>query len=163
MIKRKIIRIKLVGDYYTYGLIIDKTFMTFFDFITNDKNFDYKSVIYKPILFTNAVNYKKAMKTNEWEVMGLIEIEESLLDKRPYYIQDVIDNNKFRIALPPDYINVIPATKKDCTGLEIMGVYYPEHVLDRLNHHFFDTKLKWMSSLPFWLIDKLNDEKISEN
>jgi len=161
MIKRKLIRIKLNDNYYAYGLIINKTDITFFDFITNKENVDYKKIVNKPILFTNAVSYKQALKTKEWEVVEEVVINDSFLDKRPYYIQDVIDKELFFIIHPPNYDEMIKTKKENCLGLELMSVSYPEHVLDRLNHHFFNTELKWASSLPFWLIEKLNDEKIS--
>ncbi len=161
MIKRKLVRIRLVNGYYSFGLINDKTYVTFFDFITKDENYDYKKIINKPVLFTNAVVYKQALKTNDWELLGEIEVSDSLLEKRPYYIQDIINKELFFIAYPPKYDEMNKTSKENCLGLELMTVSYPEHVIDRLNHHFFNTELKWGSSLPFWLIEKLNDEKNS--
>lgn len=152
----KLIKIKLNNDYYGFALILDKTFITFFDYFTNKDEVNIESLIKKPILFTNAVSYKQALKSGEWKVIGQTKVEEAYFDKKPYYIQDPIEKDKFFISHPPDYSKMEEATKNECLGLEKMLVYYPEHVVDRLNHHFFNTKIKWKSSLPFWLDEVIN-------
>ncbi|NER18710.1 hypothetical protein [Spongiivirga citrea] len=154
MIQREIIKIPIANSAYAYGVNLDNTLFTVIDIYSSFKGIPVPEILKNKILLTNAVHMDIGKKDYSWISLGKYDVPTDLLKLPTFYMQDTITKTNFHLVKPPLYDQMLKAAKNECIGLERMVVMSPDHLVDRLNNHFFGKKMKWPESLPFWVDSK---------
>lgn len=137
-----IIKIELGGGYSSFARVLENPLVVFYDGrIKTDKNISLEDIISKPILFKVCV-MRNAFKSENWSIVGNIDLDEEL-KKEPHFFKKDLISGKFTIY----YKGMeTPATKQDCQGLEVAGVWGFCHIEDRLRDYYDGVPNKWVEA-----------------
>ncbi|NML35505.1 immunity 26/phosphotriesterase HocA family protein [Paraburkholderia antibiotica] len=136
-----VVMIDLGNESFGYGRVLLEPTMAFYD-LRSREMVAAREVVKAPVLFTIWV-LNKAIKSEKWEVIGNLPLEDHLKAEPKFFKQDML-SKKFFIY---DDVKNIPATREDCIGLERASVWEANHVEDRLRDHFDDVPNKWVESM----------------
>lgn len=120
-----------VGEYYTYARALNYGDFAFYDIRTKEDIMDLNSIIAKPILFKAVVNYRGLME-GFWLPVGKLPLEDHLKNSI-YYWAGPVDSNRFRIS---ENEVIREATREECIGLEVYGVWDPIHIEQRFKDYY---------------------------
>jgi len=125
-----VLKIDLGNGVFGFGRILDSPLMGFYD-LQSREAVSIVDVVKSPMLFRVWVmNY--AVKSDNWEILGNLPLEDALKVKPRFFKQDPL-NKKYSIYYDS---KDTPAAREDCIGLERAAVWNPEHVENRLRNHF---------------------------
>jgi hypothetical protein len=136
-----VVKIDLGNGSFGYGRVLPEPLMAFYDLQSHDP-VSAPEVVKSPILFSIWVMYH-AIKSEKWEVIGNVPLEDQLKIKPRFFSQDIL-SKKFSIY---DNGKDIPATRDECIGLECAAAWDGEHVEDRLRDHFAGVPNIWLESV----------------
>ena len=127
-----ILRIDLGNNTFGYGRILHEPLMAFYaTSLLGRLEIDAHEIVSQPVLFKVWVmNY--AAKSDKWEIIGNLPIDQSLAIPPKFFKQDIISKKFYIYGDDQD----IPATKEECVGLERAAAWEPEHVENRLRNYF---------------------------
>lgn len=138
-----IVKIRLEDNGICFAHILEEPLVAFYDRkIAADSEISLNEIVTLPVLFKVWV-MNKAVTSGRWEVIGNVSPNEELLKPVKFFKQDRINK---KISL---YVNEedIPATYKDCVGLERAAVWGAQHIEDRLRDHYLGVDNIWVESL----------------
>lgn len=136
-----IVKIRLSDGEFCFGRVLNEPLMAFYDIKSNSVP-DIGVIISSPILFKIWV-MNHAVTSGRWEVIGNKPLDSDLEEVPKFFKQDPI-NKKFCLYYDG---KEIPATLKDCKGLERAAVWEPTHVEDRLRDYYDGVSNQWVESL----------------
>jgi hypothetical protein len=145
-----VVKIDLGNGTFGYGRILPKGLMAFYG-LQSTEPMDASEVIKSDVLFTVGVMYR-AIKSEHWDIIGNIALEESLKKEPNFFVYDLISKELF--IYHPDG-RMTPATHEECIGLEWASGWDDFHIEDRLRDHFDGKPNKWVedAKLPEkWMI-----------
>ena len=137
------IQIKINDSYYCFGRVLKEPLIAFYD-LKSDKLYDINEISSLPILFKVPV-MNHAIKSGKWKVIGYSELEASLKKPVRFFTKDPLTGRYF-IYTDADS-KQIPATQKECEGLERAAVWDPEHIEERLRDYYSNSPNQWVESL----------------
>lgn len=125
-----IIEVPLADDLYSYGQIISRAEVAFFNYIGCQLDDKYLPPMnYDGVLFiVSIMNY--AITSGRWKKVKKMEIDGKLLGRREYFMQDAI-TQEISIYQSDDGA-IRPGSRSEAQGLERAAVWSPEHVEERL-------------------------------
>lgn len=125
-----IAKVQIDGEYHTYARVLNSG-VAFYDCRTRIDMLDLNEIISLPILFSAMVN-DNGIKKGKWPIIGIIPLEEKLQNDK-YYDTEIMSPEIFRIH-ENGYFRV--ATKDECAGLDVAGVWDPIHIEQRLQDYY---------------------------
>ena len=136
-----VVKIPLGDGTHTYAHALQEASFAVYDCRVTDE-LAVEQVISRPVLFFVAVKHH-AVKNGRWPIVGNSPLNDRL-SRPPTFIQDPLNKNNFSI-----YANgeIKPSTRVQCTGLERMAVWEPEHVEERIQDQYAVRKNKWLELL----------------
>lgn len=148
-------KVQIDNDYHTYGRIIANYVYAFYDFKTNREESDLTLIEQSKIIFKILVN-SKAIKSGEWNIIGVSELPKDLKDTVPFFIQEIGDLTTFWIDQNGARERV---EYQECIGLECLAVWDQIHVEKRISDYYNGIQNKYLLGLrlkkPFGL-DQFN-------
>ena len=139
-----IIKVQFDEHFHTYGRILIRPYIEFYDYKINSDILDLEIIISQPILFTLCV-YDYAITKGRWQIIGEMPFIEADINIPLQFLQDPIDLNRCRVI--DAFGNISPATINQCEHLEPSDVWEPEHVEERLQDYYQGKPNKWVESL----------------
>lgn len=137
-----IVRIRLDDQGHGYARALGRAVFAFYDG-RHTYAMAVVDVLKLPILFTIPVA-DSAMTKGRWLVDGNVALEPALAVPARFFMQDLMDAEKFRISQG----GVIrPASRSDCAGLERSAVWTAEQVEDRLRDHYAGRPNRWCEAM----------------
>lgn len=137
-----VVVIDLGNGSFGYGRVLPKPLMAFYD-LESTEQVAAAEVVKSTVLFIVSVMYQ-AIKSDRWDIVGNVPLEESLKIEPRFFMQDML-SKEFSIYYAG---KITPAASRDeCIGLERAAVWEAEHLEDRLRDHFAGVPNKWVESL----------------
>ena len=148
--KGKIIEIHVHDEYFVYAQVLQKDNIAYFDAryslpVQNISNIDTSKVLF---ILGSSVN--EAIRTGRWKIRGKLPIPPSLETLPMQFIQDVFNPNNFQLY-NCETGEVIPSTRAECEGLERCAVWYDNHIEDRIEAYYSNSKCIWLTSIDEWI------------
>jgi hypothetical protein len=143
-IRRKagdILRIPLGGGEYGFGHVLRSPLVAFYD-AKSPPDLPIDEIVGRPVLFKIWVT-KAAVQGGAWQVIGHMPLPEELLVEPWFFKKDSLTGALSLYRYPEE----VPATRRDCEGLECAAVWDGQHVVDRLRDHFAGRKNAWVESM----------------
>jgi len=137
-----IVKIPLDDGEWGFGRVLGSPLVAFYDFKSNDIPL-LEEIASKPIAFKIWV-MKYAITQGDFQVLGNIPLSPDLLERPPFFIQDVL-NGKLSITYENGEQHTV--SRQDVEGMECAAVWEPEHVIDRLTDHFAGRPNKWVEEM----------------
>ena len=137
-----VVKIGLGHRKFAFGRVLKST-IAFYDLRTSTE-IAVEEIIAKPILF-NIWVMDHAITNGDWPIVGNAPLDKELMVEPLFFKKDEISK---ALTLYRDSTGEeVPATRKDCEGLECAAVWEPEHVVERLNDHFGGRSNYWVESM----------------
>jgi hypothetical protein len=125
-----LVRIDLGGGTFGYGRVLPEALMAFYD-LSSTEPIAVREIVKAPVLFIVSV-MDRAIKAENWEVIGNVPLEGDLRAEPKFFMQDVL-SKRFSIYHGG---KITPAAREDCVGLERAAVWEGEHIENRLRNYF---------------------------
>lgn len=125
-----VVKVDLAHGIFGYGRVLPEPLMAFYD-LRSTEPLTVTEIVGSPVLFLVSVMYR-AIKSEQWEVIGNCPLEERLTIKPRFFMHDMF-SKKYSIYFEG---KIIPAFREDCLGLERAAVWEAAHIEDRLRNHF---------------------------
>jgi Immunity protein 26 len=136
-----VVMIDLGNGSFGYGRVLPEPRMAFYD-LKSTEPVAATEVVKSRVLFIVGVMYR-AIKSDKWEVIGNVPLDESLKIEPRFFMQDIL-SKEFSIYYAG---KITPASREECIGLERAAGWEPGHIEDRLRDHFAGVRNKWVESL----------------
>ncbi|NML34256.1 immunity 26/phosphotriesterase HocA family protein [Paraburkholderia antibiotica] len=136
-----VVKIDLGNGRFGYGRVLPEPLMAFYD-LQSTEAMKADVVTGSSVLFMIGVMYR-AIKSDRWEVVGNIPLEEPLKAEPRFFVYDMLAK-RFSIYHGG---KITPSSREDCIGLESAAGWEAEHIEDRLCDHFAGVPNKWVESL----------------
>lgn len=127
------------GEEY-FGRVLEEPFVAFYEHKAGDFTID--DVVERNIIFTIPV-VNQAITRGRWSVIGRRPLSPQLRAPIPTFRQDDKSGKLYILIGNTE----VPATPKECVGLERAAVWDPEHVEDRLRDARLGVENKWVKQL----------------
>lgn len=144
--KGSLVKIQFNDTLHTYGRLLEKPYITFYDAKTSKEMDDVTKIASQPVLFTVSV-YDHAITSGRWQIIGHLPPEIKPVEIPLQFMQDPINPNMVRVI--DEYGNIRPSTLEECSklGLERAAVWEPEHVEERIDDYYKGKPNTWVESL----------------
>ncbi|CAM2942720.1 immunity 26/phosphotriesterase HocA family protein [Vibrio neptunius] len=138
-----VVKIRLDNNEICFGHVLKEPLVAFYDMkVEAESIVRIDDVVESPILFKVWV-MNNAITSGRWEVIGNVELSESLSEPVTFFKQDRINK---KVTLYDDSKD-IPSTYQECLGLERASVWGANHIEDRLRDHYLGVENIWVKSL----------------
>lgn len=132
-----VFRIKLKNNHYCFGMILPRTDMCFFDYISEQPNVEINDIINKKWLFYASVS-PDSIDKNIWKVISILDPLPEHLNIKPAYFLRNSGPDKFQI----DKDGILRDAKlEELIGLEVMSAWSVKGIEERLFTYYFRTDL----------------------
>lgn len=138
-----VFRVRLDNGNYIYGRVSERGGYPFYN-----KQFgatelvNYDELLTLPVIFRIWVA-DRAFRAEKWEIVGRVEVHESIQDLPRFFIWDQIAK-KFSIYNYEDCYSNIPSTYEECKELECAASWDSMHIESRLEDYFSGKPNKWL-------------------
>ena len=136
-----IVKITLESGSFCFGRVLQEPLMAFYD-LNVPMIPDIDSIISARIIFKVWV-MRRAITSGRWQIIGNREVDAETACVPVFFKQDAVSKTFSKYFDDKE----IPATGKECLGLERAAVWDPEHIEDRLRDHFAGRSNVWVESL----------------
>jgi len=127
---------------HTYGRIIGSSYLAVYDCFTSSR-LEIEEIVTKPVLFIVYVS----LDIHEGRVEKVGTINDGCYEIKisKYFMQDPV--NKEKLETIDSNGETLPATFKDCEGLERDSIWKLEHILSRVRDHYNDVPNVWVEQM----------------
>jgi len=128
-----ILRVSLPGGRYSLAFVMEEPLIAFFDVsFSNEENLDTSILINLRPAFKIWVT--SSIVTNSiWPIVGHIDLPELFTERIPFFKKDILNG---ALSITYDGSEEIPATQKECEGLERAAIWSLSHAIERLQDLF---------------------------
>jgi hypothetical protein len=137
-----IIRKQLADGMHYYARLLEFPWAAFYRHRSGPPESDLAAIAAHDVLFTIAA-HKSLLAKNQWEPIGHLPLDRSLLPPAAQAVWDDADNCQIIDA----HGEMRHATPKECAGLEPAAVWEPEHIDDRLQDAFGGRPNRWLEQM----------------
>ncbi|MBD9507146.1 immunity 26/phosphotriesterase HocA family protein [Ensifer sp. ENS10] len=141
-----ILRIDLGSGQHAYAQVASEPLIVFFDGVFT-KDVAIEEIPTLPVVFTLGV-FRYAVTKGVWPVIASQPLTPENAQEPFFFRQDIINGRLFLYhSTFADQNFERPASLAECTGLECVAVWEPEHVVDRLRDHAAGRPNRWAEAL----------------
>ncbi|MBQ0030071.1 MAG: immunity 26/phosphotriesterase HocA family protein [Paludibacteraceae bacterium] len=134
-----------VNERYYYAQILHCKNYVFFDYVSNERLYNFEILQDKLPLFFIGV-YDDIITSGEWLKVGKLPIRKEFEIVPNQYIQHTGEKIEFEIYNPNTGV-IVAATREQCIDLECCAVWDKKHVEERLDDYYNGKLNKWVEDM----------------